>query len=74
MYRAKRRGGARHELFDEAMHTQAVSRLLTERALRQALEHDELRVLFQPQFELATDRTRSRTRRCCAGITRCAAW
>ncbi len=54
MYRAKRRGGARHELFDEAMHTQAVSRLLTERALRRALERDELRVLFQPGFDLAT--------------------
>ena len=55
MYRAKRRGGSRHELFDEAMHTQAVTRLLTERALRQALDRDELRVLFQPQFELQTD-------------------
>jgi diguanylate cyclase (GGDEF)-like protein/PAS domain S-box-containing protein len=55
MYRAKRRGGARHELFDEAMHTQAVTRLLTERALRQALDHEELRVLFQPQFDLRTD-------------------
>ncbi|HEY3673708.1 MAG TPA: EAL domain-containing protein [Acidimicrobiia bacterium] len=54
MYRAKRRGGARHELFDDAMHTQAVSRLLTERALRRALERDELRVLFQPEFDLAT--------------------
>jgi diguanylate cyclase (GGDEF)-like protein/PAS domain S-box-containing protein len=54
MYRAKRRGGARQELFDEAMHTQAVSRLLTERALRRALGRDELRVLFQPEFDLAT--------------------
>jgi diguanylate cyclase (GGDEF)-like protein/PAS domain S-box-containing protein len=54
MYRAKRRGGARHELFDEAMHTQAVSRLLTERALRRALDRDELRVLFQPEFDLST--------------------
>jgi diguanylate cyclase (GGDEF)-like protein/PAS domain S-box-containing protein len=54
MYRAKRRGGARHELFDEAMHTQAVSRLLTERALRRALDRDELRVLFQPEFDLAS--------------------
>jgi diguanylate cyclase (GGDEF)-like protein/PAS domain S-box-containing protein len=54
MYRAKRRGGARHELFDEAMRTQAVSRLLTERALRRALDHDELRVLFQPQVDLAS--------------------
>jgi EAL domain-containing protein (putative c-di-GMP-specific phosphodiesterase class I) len=54
MYRAKRRGGARYELFDEAMHTQAVSRLLTERALRRALDRDELRVLFQPEFDLAS--------------------
>jgi diguanylate cyclase (GGDEF)-like protein/PAS domain S-box-containing protein len=54
MYRAKRRGGARQELFDEAMLTQAVSRLLTERALRRALDRDELRVLFQPEFDLAT--------------------
>jgi diguanylate cyclase (GGDEF)-like protein/PAS domain S-box-containing protein len=52
MYRAKRRGGARHELFDDAMHTQAVSRLLTERALRRALDNDELRVVYQPQFDL----------------------
>ncbi len=54
MYRAKRRGGARQELFDEAMHTQAVSRMLTARALRRALEQDELRILFQPQFDLGT--------------------
>jgi diguanylate cyclase (GGDEF)-like protein/PAS domain S-box-containing protein len=54
MYRAKSRGGGRYELFDQAMHTQAVARLLTERALRQSLEHDELRVQFQPQFDLLT--------------------
>jgi diguanylate cyclase (GGDEF)-like protein len=54
MYRAKSRGGGRYELFDQDMHTQAVTRLLTERALRQSLEHDELRVLFQPQFDLVT--------------------
>jgi EAL domain-containing protein (putative c-di-GMP-specific phosphodiesterase class I) len=53
MYRAKRRGGARVELFDEAMHTQAVARLLTERALRHALAQDELRVVFQTQFALS---------------------
>jgi diguanylate cyclase (GGDEF)-like protein len=52
MYRAKSHGGARYELFDQAMHTQAVARLLTERGLREALERDEFRVLFQPQFDL----------------------
>ncbi|HEX5587176.1 MAG TPA: EAL domain-containing protein [Acidimicrobiia bacterium] len=55
MYRAKRRGGGRFELFDHAMHTQAVTRLLTERALRQSLDREELRVLFQAQFDLATN-------------------
>jgi diguanylate cyclase (GGDEF)-like protein len=54
MYRAKSLGGARYELFDQAMHTEAVTRLLTERGLREALERHELRVLFQPQFELAS--------------------
>jgi diguanylate cyclase (GGDEF)-like protein/PAS domain S-box-containing protein len=54
MYRAKRRGGARYEVFDEAMHTQAVTRLLTERALRQAITNNELRVAFQRQFDLAS--------------------
>ena len=73
MYRAKSRGGARYELFDEAMHTQAVTRLLTERALREALERDELRVLFQPQFDLATGDAGRARRHCCAGRTRCAA-
>jgi diguanylate cyclase (GGDEF)-like protein/PAS domain S-box-containing protein len=56
MYRAKGRGGARWEMFDEAMHTQAVTKLLTERALRNALKHDELRLVFQTQFELVGDR------------------
>jgi diguanylate cyclase (GGDEF)-like protein/PAS domain S-box-containing protein len=54
MYRAKSLGGARYELFDQAMHTEAVTRLLTERGLREALERHELRVLFQPQFDLTT--------------------
>jgi diguanylate cyclase (GGDEF)-like protein len=54
MYRAKSRGGSRFEMFDQAMHTQAVTRLLTERGLREALERGELRLLFQPQFELVT--------------------
>ncbi|HUF83875.1 MAG TPA: EAL domain-containing protein, partial [Acidimicrobiia bacterium] len=54
MYRAKERGGARYEMFDKTMHTQAVVRLLTERALRSAIDHDELRVFFQPQIRVAT--------------------
>jgi diguanylate cyclase (GGDEF)-like protein len=57
LYRAKAKGGARHELFDEAMHTSAVVRLLTERALRRAIDHDELRVWYQPQIDIATRET-----------------
>src|SRR5581483_9789248 len=56
MYRAKALGGARHEVFDQAMHTDAISRLLTERALRRAVERHQLRVYLQPQIELSTGR------------------
>ena len=54
MYRAKTLGGARHEIFDQAMHTDAISRLLTERALRRAVERQQLRVYLQPQVDLAS--------------------
>jgi diguanylate cyclase (GGDEF)-like protein/PAS domain S-box-containing protein len=54
MYRAKALGGARHEVFDQAMHTDAISRLLTERALRRAVDRKQLRVYLQPQVDLAT--------------------
>jgi diguanylate cyclase (GGDEF)-like protein/PAS domain S-box-containing protein len=48
MYRAKARGKARYEMFDEAMHTRAVAQLKLETDLRRALEREELRVLYQP--------------------------
>ncbi|HSS58270.1 MAG TPA: diguanylate cyclase, partial [Solirubrobacteraceae bacterium] len=54
MYRAKALGGARHEIFDQAMHTDAVSRLLTERALRRAVDRKQLRVYLQPQVDLTS--------------------
>jgi diguanylate cyclase (GGDEF)-like protein/PAS domain S-box-containing protein len=53
MYRAKERGGARHEMFDHSLHDRAVGRLRLEGALRRALEQDELRVAYQLQIELA---------------------
>ena len=75
MYRAKRRGGARHELFDEAMHTQAVARLLTERALRQALDAaTSSGCCSNRQFDLATDERVARRGAPPLGRTRCAAW
>jgi predicted signal transduction protein with EAL and GGDEF domain len=48
MYRAKKRGRAGYELFDEVLRIRAIRRLETERALREALGGSELRLLFQP--------------------------
>ncbi|MDP8974811.1 MAG: EAL domain-containing protein [Actinomycetota bacterium] len=52
MWRAKQRGGAGYELFDEAARDRAVSRLATEDALSRAIERDELRVHYQPILRL----------------------
>src|SRR4051794_18144004 len=54
MYRAKELGKARCEVFDASMHERAVERLDLEGGLRRAIERDELRVLYQPQVEMAT--------------------
>ena len=52
MYRAKERGRARYELYDEEMRTRAVARLRLENDLRRALDHDELRLGYQPIVSL----------------------
>ncbi|MCP9494399.1 MAG: EAL domain-containing protein [Pyrinomonadaceae bacterium MAG19_C2-C3] len=54
MYRAKAAGRARHEVFDEGMHTRAVERLHLETDLRRAVDRGELRVYYQPIMTLAT--------------------
>jgi diguanylate cyclase (GGDEF)-like protein/PAS domain S-box-containing protein len=54
MYRAKERGRARWEIFDNAMRASAVDRLDIENALRRAQERRELRVYYQPIISLAT--------------------
>jgi EAL domain-containing protein (putative c-di-GMP-specific phosphodiesterase class I) len=54
MYRAKERGKARHELFDRAMHEEAMARLQLENYLREAAPRQELRLLYQPIVELRT--------------------
>ena len=56
MYRAKELGKARCEVFDDSMRERAVERLDLEGGLRHALERGELRVLYQPQVELASGR------------------
>jgi diguanylate cyclase (GGDEF)-like protein/PAS domain S-box-containing protein len=52
MYRAKREGKARCQVFDRAMHTLAVKRLRVETDLRRALEQEEFRVHYQPIVSL----------------------
>jgi diguanylate cyclase (GGDEF)-like protein/PAS domain S-box-containing protein len=52
MNRAKERGRARYELFDEGMRGRAISRLRVENDLRRALERDELVLDYQPLVSL----------------------
>jgi PAS domain S-box-containing protein len=52
MYRAKREGKARCQVFDNVMHTSAVKRLRLETDLRRALELGEFRVHYQPIVSL----------------------
>ena len=54
MYRAKERGRDRCELFDEAMRARAFQRLNIEQGLRGAIERGELRLVYQPIFDVAT--------------------
>jgi diguanylate cyclase (GGDEF)-like protein len=49
MYRAKARGGARYELFDESLRRRGRERVELEAALHAAVERSELRVHYQPK-------------------------
>ncbi len=54
MYHAKSKGKARHEVFDKAMYTRAVSLLRLENDLRRAIERREFCVYYQPIVKLET--------------------
>lgn len=54
MYRAKAAGRARYEMFDRAMHTDALARLQLETDLRRAVELGEFRLHYQPLVSLRT--------------------
>ena len=58
MYRAKARGRARCEIFDEKMLARAQEQLRLETDLHLAMERDEFHVAYQPIVELATGRLR----------------
>jgi diguanylate cyclase (GGDEF)-like protein/PAS domain S-box-containing protein len=53
MYRAKGAGASRYEVFDRAMHAQALGRLQMETDLRRALVRGEFRLRYQPIISLA---------------------
>jgi diguanylate cyclase (GGDEF)-like protein/PAS domain S-box-containing protein len=52
MYKAKERGRARFEIFDDNMRAAAEARLETESALRRAVDRDEIVTYFQPVIDL----------------------
>ena len=52
MYRAKDRGRARYEIFDDRLRSAAVSRLRVQNDLHVALSRQDLRVLYQPVLDL----------------------
>jgi diguanylate cyclase (GGDEF)-like protein/PAS domain S-box-containing protein len=56
MYRAKDLGRARIELFSHELQQQVAARLDLETALRQAIEREELELLYQPIVRLADGR------------------
>lgn len=54
MYRAKRTGKARCEVFDPEMHAAAIKRLRLETELRRGMEQGELLAYYQPIISLRT--------------------
>jgi diguanylate cyclase (GGDEF)-like protein len=56
MYRAKHQGRSRYEMFDRAMHAEALTRLQLETDLRRAVERQEFILEYQPIVSLADGR------------------
>jgi diguanylate cyclase (GGDEF)-like protein len=54
MYRAKKRGPGRYELFDVTVRAQVLARLRAEQELRYALEQGQLCVHYQPIIDVAS--------------------
>ncbi len=56
LYQAKAAGRATWVAFEPSMHEEAVARLELEAALQLAIERSELRLVYQPEVDLATGR------------------
>lgn len=55
MYRAKAKGKAQYQVFDQEMHKHALARLQLETEMRQALERKEFSLYYQPIIQLKTN-------------------
>lgn len=56
LYQAKKAGGNGYELYTAEMSTAAVERLMLKSKLRRAFERDELRLHYQPKYNVKTGR------------------
>ncbi|MFC1749232.1 EAL domain-containing protein [Pseudomonadota bacterium] len=56
MYRAKKQGRNNYQFFSEEMSTKAAKRLTLETNLRRALERGELRLYYQPQLDILSNK------------------
>jgi diguanylate cyclase (GGDEF)-like protein/PAS domain S-box-containing protein len=54
MYRAKEEGRNNYQFYSKEMTTLAFQRLIMESSLRQAIEKDQFRLFYQPQFNAKT--------------------
>jgi diguanylate cyclase (GGDEF)-like protein len=54
MYQAKERGRNNYQFYSDDLNTNAVTRLRTEYEIRQALEREEFRLVYQPKVSLKT--------------------
>jgi diguanylate cyclase (GGDEF)-like protein len=56
LYRAQSVGGNNYQFYETEMNVRALDRLAMEGDLRRAIENDELRLHYQPQLDLKTNR------------------
>ena len=56
LYRSKKAGGNWYEYYSSEMNTAAVERLMLKSKLRRAFERDELRLHYQPKYDVKTGR------------------
>jgi EAL domain-containing protein (putative c-di-GMP-specific phosphodiesterase class I) len=54
MYSAKNSGRSRHAFYSAGLNEQAARRLRTEAELRQAVEHEQFELYYQPKIDLAS--------------------